>query len=65
MMSLIEQIKKDLHDSIMRGELELGTESDTTFNYARIHRWIDSFEAAPDTKLVETQNEPPTLGLWP
>lgn len=37
-----------MHDSIMRHELPLGTESDLAFNYARIHRWIDAQAAIPD-----------------
>lgn len=48
-----------MHDSIMRHELPLGTESDLAFNYARIHRWIDAQAALHNHALT---NQEKTMG---
>lgn len=46
-----------LHDSIMRGELPLGAETDQAFNYARIHRWIDLQAALTNKSNNERQGD--------
>ena len=49
--ALFPALSAALHNSIMRGELDLGAESDTAFNYARVHRWIDAqFGPMPDPR---------------
>lgn len=40
-IDMLQLLNNQLHDSIMRDELKLGSEPDQAFNYARIHRWID------------------------